>query len=539
MSNKRIVFSIALGFLMAIEAALVVYLYVSSSKVSAVRLDAGTRPDIFQSQTWIESERTGNDATGLDKSDIQTAIVLGARGLFKEIIGQSVCAPESKVYTSTSSDVISSHSVKEGILLDKVLTSQLIYRAIYENQYGPAREEAKTRVNLFDQWQKQARETDSNLGLFDFHCPNAKFIIFEGFTKPTGLGSHLRSRMAMPVLLTGLAHGRIVHYIPTAENPITIVGCDRHDLQCSFLPMSPCILTKEEIENAPVASDDWDDYLKNKPNQRVVKISNAVEKHFAPAMRLADGKLKIIENFWTEKQRAERLDILIRGISRIISEVYFGEDVTQNQEKNDRPRFENALRKGFNDNDNFLATVEAAAQLFITRPNHAMRDEISKAIKQSFPHKYNSSVAVGMPIRGSDKCYTEQECVHFDELMNQMYKEFPMDDVQYIIVTSEDMKVLDSAIIWMMKKKHAPELIINKDDIGQATGQFIPGTNPSMNLTKVMTSTMSAWAYQLRAAYSFLNTCSNFHRLFEASIEFGCSVAKIWKRQNVSCNVIV
>jgi len=555
--DPRCVAFASLGIIIAIEAAVVVCLYAGVCKdsngqqfaaeqgqdTSPVLVDSATRATAtLQPHSWLHSERVGNDGTGLGKADIQNAIVQGARGRFTEIISQTVCAPESEVYTSISSDVISSHSIREGIILDKTTVSQLIYRAIYENQYGPARVEAKIRLRSFDVWQKQA---EGSVGIFDFYCPDAKFLIFEGFTAPTGLGSHLRSRMAMPVLFTGLAHRRVVQYVPAAdvdENPMTIVGCDRHDLQCSFQPMSPCILTREEIDNAPIASNDWDDYLRRNPNQRVVKISRAVEKHFAAAVKLSDGKMKIVENYWNPEQRKQRLDMLVRGMSRTIADIYFAEDedATSNQRDDDRSRFQTALRKSFDDDDNLLSKVEAAAQLFITRPNVLTRGEISRAVKQVFSLSYDFRTTIGMPIRGSDKCHREQECVDFNELMKQMYEEFPMNETKHVLVTSEDAKVLDSAVIWKMQNKDTEfELIMNKDDVGQATGQFIPGANPDINLTEVMTSTMIAWACQLRTGHPFLNICSNFHRLIEASIQFGCSAATMWKRQNVTCNVIV
>jgi len=470
-----------------------------------------------------------NDVSGLTASDARRLVVDGARGAIQSILNETVCAPESAVLQQSSNvrtidDVISKLDQREDEAEALTLVAQLIYAAIHENQYGPARNEALNQLN-----------DDDTAVPFNLKCQDAKYILFEGFTSPTGLGSHLRSRMVIPTFLTGIAHGRIVLYIKADQKtPMTIVNCDRGDLECSFLPMSPCVLSPEDVASAMVVGKNWDDFLLNNTEEKVVKLSRSLERDFAAALKVGD-KFKVVENFWTPVQRKQRMGLLLKGVSRIVATNLY-----------DVPGRATDLEAAFRrlmKMELFQSRVIAAAQLFITRPNRKTRSQIQDAIERSFPPEYEPTKALGIPLRGSDKCWKEQKCVHFGSVMEQALTVFPMDDLRYLVITSEDAKYLDEAVIWkVMNGKQSSHLniIMNKNDVMQATGQlqYLPG-NKSMPMADILTSTMTAWAFQLRAGLSFLNICSNFHRLFEASIEFGCSAAVAWKQQNVECNVLV
>ena len=480
------------------------------------------------SKRWLE-----NDISGLTASDARRLIVFGAKGAVQSILNETVCAPESAVMLQRNNaksideviELLARKDEGEGKTKAMTFLSQLIYSAIHESQYGPARNEALKHMN-----------ENSDAIPFSIECSDAKYLIFEGFTAPTGLGSHLRTRMAIPTLLTGLAHGRIVLYTKADErSPMTIVNCDRGDLQCSFLPMSPCLPSMEDVQSAMVVAKDWDNVLLNHKEQRVIKLSRVVERDFAAALKVGEtGKLKIVENFFTPDQRKWRVDNLVTAVARIVANDLY-----------DAPGKADDLAAAFRqimEAEQFQSRVIVAAQLFITRPNRKTRSQIQKATSSSFPPDYDPKTALGIPLRGSDKCLKEQKCAHFGRLIEQAHKEFPMDNMRHLIVSSEDSKYLDDAVIWkVMNGKQSGldlELIMNKDDVMQATGQlqYLPKSIP---MEDIMTSTMTAWAFQLRAGLSFLNICSNFHRLFEGSIEFGCAVATAWKRQEVECNVVV
>ena len=480
------------------------------------------------SKRWLE-----NDISGLTALDARRLIVVGAKGAVQGILNETVCAPESAVMSQPNNaksigeviDLLARKDV-EGKAKAMALLSQLIYAAIHENQYGPARNEALKHMN-----------ENSDAISFSIECPDAKYLIFEGFTAPTGLGSHLRTRMAIPTFLTGLAHGRIVLYTKVGERtPMTIVNCDRGDLQCSFLPMSPCLPSMGDIQSAMVVAKDWDNTLLNHTEQRVIKLSRAVERDFAAALKVGEtGKLKIVENFFTPDQRKWRMDNLVTAVARTVANNLY-----------DAPGKADDLAATFQqmmEAEEFQSRVIAAAQLFITRPNRKTRSQIQEAMNSSFPPQYNPKAALGIPLRGSDKCLKEQKCAHFGRLIEQAHNEFPMDDLRHLVVTSEDAKYLDDAVLWkvMNGKKSSGhlELVMNKDDVMQATGQLQYLLDKPIPMEDIMTSTMTAWAFQLRAGLSFLNICSNFHRLFEGSIDFGCAAAKAWKRQDVECNVVV
>lgn len=120
------------------------------------------------------------------------------------------------------------------------LAFRLTYLAIHEHQHWHARKEARERMHC---------EPKHGVGNFDYECPNAKFIVSDLRTE--GMGHSLRYG-AVSSLLLGLGTDRVVLY-PT---PWIAASCkERHSHQCFFMPMTPCVITQEELDNAPLLSN--------------------------------------------------------------------------------------------------------------------------------------------------------------------------------------------------------------------------------------------------------------------------------------------
>lgn len=206
--------------------------------------------------------------------------------------------------------------------------------------------------------------------------------------------------------------------------------------------------------------------------------------------------------------------------------------------------FVNSLATALSSADIEMKVVDmigAAAELFITRPNRRMRGIIEKALRESFPIGFDPNKAVGLPIRASDKCKKEAQCINFGEYMGQLHSQFPLYDMRRIVLTSEDETIIKASESYAEERDEDFTITTNTFDVAQGSGAYndLPHSKKDYSKEDILTSTMTSWAFQLEPGYSFLNFCSNFHVVIFNSIRFGCgrSNSASVKKQNITCNV--
>ena len=527
-------------------------------------------PGLITSAKWLSSERLGNVDTLVSKSDIENLISVGAdaNGAIANIIGETVCSPDSPVARLPPLSQLSHESLADDNSKGRHLAAQLVYSAMHEMQYGPARNEAKWRVQHWDLWESQyssrpassatSGSTGTNdttrsitngktgVGRLDFECPTAKFLVVEhAFTTPVGFGSSLRTWGNVPPLRMAMAHGRVLLYHNDESNPVSCAGCSRRDLQCSFLPVSPCVITREEYDSAPrVKPSDLEMYLLQRhnttDNDRVIVTGRGTYRR-------------------TKKQRREWKDqkeTLIGSIERTVVELFVSASMGQERFEDQRDGYAAAVRDILSrdyDDMSMDAIIDCALHLFISRPNRKMRLDINEGLAHSFPEDYDPTRAIGMPIRASDKCLQEEKCITFDEYMGQLHSKFDLKHGQtyrHVILTSEDSAIIEASRDYATTKNGiiSFSFITNDRDVMQGHGLGLLNKKQIAEMEKVtskeavMTSTMTAWAFQLRAGLSFLNLCSNFHILIDEAIRFGCSSGsgpahEAVVAQNVDCRM--
>jgi len=208
------------------------------------------------SESWIMGERHGNarNVGSLGREEL-LHLLLGPTGstlrdeAFSVILSQTISHPKSRFLN------VSDRNVDNDLY-------RLMFLAIHHHQHRMAQEEAMDRM-------VRCHDTTWNLpdtiGFYDFECPKAKFIVthFPSF----GLGMSLKHTVADAILL-GILTNRVVIVInslnttqpnvpPGFKSQWDLASCDRHDMQCVFLPLSPCVLTIEDLGNAShVARED-------------------------------------------------------------------------------------------------------------------------------------------------------------------------------------------------------------------------------------------------------------------------------------------
>ena len=512
--------TIALASFFVIAAAILLLARQSHNPTIMPTSSALTASFMPPSKAWLDGTRLGNVDDGISKQDVQNLIAEGAKShdSFRSIIGESICSKNSPVAQTVPSfadlDALAPTSTTaNNVNLTSTEVSQLIYRAMHENQYGPARYEAINRLQHWDEWLDLS--TEVGVGMLDFECPSANFLLFDGFTLPVGLGSNLRRFGNVDVFRTALSHNRVFLYV-NGDRPNAFASCDRMDLQCSFAPMSPCVITQEEMDSAPVAPHDLDAYLRQNPDERIVRVKQKAG--------------------YTTSPTDDQIHGLARSLEGLQDKVKNGGAVESS--------FVNSLATALSSADIEMKVVDmigAAAELFITRPNRRMRGIIEKALRESFPIGFDPNKAVGLPIRASDKCKKEAQCINFGEYMGQLHSQFPLYDMRRIVLTSEDETIIKASESYAEERDEDFTITTNTYDVAQGSGAYndLPHSKKDYSKEDILTSTMTSWAFQLEPGYSFLNFCSNFHVVIFNSIRFGCgrSNSASVKKQNITCNV--
>ena len=141
---------------------------------------------------------------------------------------------------------------------------------------------------------------------------------------------------------------------------------------------------------------------------------------------------------------------------------------------------------------------------------------------------FESSQSFGLPIRGSDKCRHELECLQFPTYMillrikwydegfaekfGQGSDNVTIDD----LITCEMNDIMDQAHAFTNNSKYMSKFpfnhhwITNTNDIRQGTGL---GKLFSEEADVIIASILSAFKLQMNARSTIGNCCSNFHQI--------------------------
>ena len=198
------------------------------------------------SKKWLESVRLGNAPVENAKDMLNPEVPILSH--FLPLISQTVCHRQSPFLTEDSESLTTMDDLS-------TWTVRLIFLSVHYHQHRHALAEAKVRQSGDCNNQLQSL----SIGNFDYECPEAKFFVVG--LPPHGLGSVLRKN-AQNSMIAGLVENRTVLFMNNRVNG-TIktrylyckwisASCDRFDYQCSFQPLSPCVVTQDELDEAYV-----------------------------------------------------------------------------------------------------------------------------------------------------------------------------------------------------------------------------------------------------------------------------------------------
>ena len=411
-------------------------------------------------------------------------------------------------------------------------TFRLAYFAIHSWHHAPARNEALARKK----YEGKRRDSLFRVKPFDFECPNAKFLITN--MPRLGLGASVRLG-AVGSMITAIATGRITLFLNSINSTkipsqlseeLWWAGCDRLDMQCAFLPTTPCVVTLEALENSTIA------------------IPQKIVRGVRRAGRIPDGNLDAHRYLFMEshlapvpdrgvffktrsilfKEAKEMVDALRRKTNGTPADMFEVLDKALQKLKEGSPV--TSMRADEYTYNNRYSMIHHAALLYILRLQRGMRERVERQEKKIFAEsrQFDPARAIGLPIRGSDKCIRESVCLQFDSyinLANEIWiQHFSGHDKGSAVITTEASDVANASRIYAASHIGTGDkfaIVMNHDDVLQNTGRpRLPTYHDRAD--DVMESTLVAMRLQFQTKFTIGNCCSNFHIMIFDLLQHGC-----------------
>jgi hypothetical protein len=430
------------------------------------------------SQRWLNASRLGNiyDDPFLTEQLTQQMILnlenmLLPESTMSNVLEQTICHENSKFRNVTA--------VAEDEQNVRVWAVKLIYAALHYHQHRLAIPEAVLRYGnnqkcptSNDLWKKHG------VGVFDYECPDAKYLIMP--LAGNGLGANVRGG-TVGAFLVGLLTDRVVLFVNNAEqggkylqSPWLLASCPRKDYQCFFWPTSPCTLTQDEIGKAHfLAPGEYRQILRG-------NIPEELQHH-----KVWTFNSKFIPGQDIPKKSAEKLyDYATKLISAVPRKEY--------------PDYVTMLKKAAEtilvpdvppDKDayNYAARYHKAHHALVfysVRPKPSNAHELKRIMSEIVPKNFHPDTSVGLPIRGSDKCIGESECISFDQHMQVISNEwtkhqkrmgFPKNTNPTIVFTTESKNVVEEQQTFVAEKRDNShpfrfEFVMNTQDVHPDSG---------------------------------------------------------------------
>ena len=206
---------------------------------------------------WLQGPRHGNARDSNETEDSVRIMLLGLPQMLdpesdymEHLLSESLALKTSLFLNYRSdTDIDDLPTVRRWAV-------RLIYLAIHKHQHEPALAEAKSRANKNPE-DCEAERKRFQLGPYDYECPDTNYLVTRMWNN--GLGANMEA-VAVASIMAGVATNRTVLFVnqapPTSFRPLTppwpLASCHRRDFQCFFQPLSPCVLTVEQLAPANV-----------------------------------------------------------------------------------------------------------------------------------------------------------------------------------------------------------------------------------------------------------------------------------------------
>jgi hypothetical protein len=356
-----------------------------------------------------------------------------------------------------------------------------------------------------------------------------------------GMGASFRLG-AVGSMIAAIATGRITIFLsninstqipPPLTDELWLASCNRLDMQCAFLPTTPCVITLEDLEN------------------RTIILPERIARSVRRLGRIPDAVLDAHRYLFMETRLAPipNRGILSEAASNLVAEadkmvaalrlkanglpvdMFAVLDQALLQLKVSTV---NSMRTDQYTYYNRNSMIPHAVLLYTLRLERSMQERVLKKSEKILTEsvQFDPARAIGMPIRGSDKCSREMKCLSFDTYMNladEVWLEhFSDHDKGSVIITTEATDVANGSRMYAASHDGVGgklSIVMNHDDVLQDTGR--PRTPKyRVRADDVMESTLIAMRLQFHAKFTIGNCCSNFHLLLFDLLQHGCGLSE-------------
>ena len=515
---------------------------IKDSNADPAEMEMGEQVDAqcisANSQEWLRSARYGNTPLNYSQPEfpLKGPLLDNLSALLLD--AQPIChkqSPLMAIGNKEGNHIGSDDEVRE-VRMWKI---RLMYLSLYYHQNHHAMEEARERQRLQSvQGEEECNEDMSkyNVSTFDYECKDAKFMVVE--LRNVGLGSLLKRDMynvftaaiamdRVVVLYSGVTNATVSSPYYFYSHSWQLSSCPRRDHQCTFQPLSGCVLTIDEIIRAPNVNYGQVNMFVNSRGANPEKDAKVVRyqdpsKRFILATNRVLVEVHRISNLIIDEldPKDGRVPILRKAAQDILSE-----DDTKTE----------PFPKHSSD-------YIVAFMLYFMRPTLDKGNQLKSFTEFDLPPDFDSAQSFGVPIRGSDKCNQESECLQFPSYMrllkSKWYEEGFADkygqgsnNVTFdVLITSETKDIMEQAYAFSNNSKYmsqfpfTPRWITNTNDIRQGNGNNRMISKMGIGGGDVLMSILSSFKLQMNAASTIGNCCSNFHQLIFHLLRGGCGV---------------
>ena len=435
-------------------------------------------------QSWAEAPRYGNYDDPLMNDTHIDEMLRSLPNLLDHapyLLQQTLAVPGSRFLNLTDND-------------SDLWMTRLMYLSIHYHQHVPALAEAQERR----QWQH-------GIGLYDFECPNTKYLVVR--LENNGMGANVR-RNLVPILLAAIASNRVAVFANT-KRPWRLASCRRRDFQCFFAPTSPCVPTMKDLGRAyQLTSEEKMELLEtgllptNHADDRAIYIEAEDPVPAVQRLRLGGKVEHILSNI-----SHSLIDGLPPDDARVPMLRHAANAIDRLKAARQRPGF---------DFDGATSRLFHAAVIYAYRPNLSY----AARLREMLPTDLDPERTIGLPIRASDKCDHESECLSYADHLHvatyQWNRTVGTPDPT-VLLTTESKQVLEQHTRFVDESSDPAasyRFVLNDYDVLPDSGRGVSRV-AGIDADEVMLSAVSSLRLQLMARMVIGNCCSGFHNLID------------------------
>lgn len=366
----------------------------------------------YNSNEWLHGSRWSNADSNLTDNFVYTQMKIPNPldpEWFSHLSSQTICHAESKFRNPFSTVDWDATNEK---LIDE-WEFRLLYMAIHHHQHEPATLEANARQTCPNE--------ELHVSKMDYECPSAKFLVSN--IVPTGWGISIR-KGAVNTMLMAIATNRVAIFVNNFsggpsffETNFASQSCHRGDIQCFYLPPTPCTALVDDLKNAKILPEEGvRDLLRRGrirtptyTDARILAMESILDPLNQPSMhvmiqsRLHTIALQLIDGIRSSAS-PEQILVLETAAARIKMDNSYDSS--------------NIINNSTSTYDNRYAKAAHAALMYLMRPNAKYQQISDEIVAHAIPKDVDQSLSIGLPIFGaSEGCIADGRCHGFDTYM--------------------------------------------------------------------------------------------------------------------------